>query len=72
MRHGTRAAYERGCRETDCRAANALYHRLRRGTDRDLSGLTHGKRSTYVNYGCPCEPCREANQLYMAAWRGAA
>lgn len=26
---------------------------------------THGKRSTYVNYGCRCEECREANAVYQ-------
>ncbi len=71
MEHGTRAAYERGCREADCRAANALYHRLRRGVERDPSTLPHGKRSTYINYGCACAPCGDANRKYMTEWREA-
>ena len=26
--------------------------------------LRHGHRSTYNNYGCRCDACREANRLY--------
>lgn len=30
----------------------------------DLTGVTHGLRSTYVNHKCRCELCRKANAEY--------
>lgn len=32
-----------------------------------MSANDHGSQSTYNNYHCRCEPCREANTVY---WRG--
>jgi hypothetical protein len=32
-------------------------------------GPPHGHRSTYVNHGCRCEPCRQAQRDYYAARR---
>jgi hypothetical protein len=29
----------------------------------------HGRPSTYVNYRCRCQPCRDANAAYMKYWR---
>ena len=31
--------------------------------------LKHGLRGTYVNHGCRCEECREANALYARRFR---
>lgn len=31
--------------------------------------MTHGSRSTYINHGCRCAPCRAANCAYIVAAR---
>jgi hypothetical protein len=32
-------------------------------------GSAHGTRSRYINGGCRCDPCTEANRTYTAALR---
>lgn len=31
--------------------------------------LPHGTRSSYANYGCRCEECKEASRLYLRSLR---
>lgn len=31
--------------------------------------MTHGKTSTYTNYGCRCDECREAHNAYMGRYK---
>lgn len=63
--HGHVNTYKAGCRCGDCREANRLYQNAANARRRmnpaaaDLAG--HGKRSTYVNYSCRCQPCRVAS-----------
>lgn len=32
----------------------------------DTTPLVHGKRSTYTNHRCRCEPCKAANARYKS------
>lgn len=72
--HGTTRRYRVGCRCPACRAANSARVRdqvRRRAADpatADRAG--HGKPSTYTNYGCRCEECRDAKRAYAAARQG--
>ena len=31
--------------------------------------VSHGTHNAYANYGCRCEPCREATSAYVTEWR---
>ena len=31
--------------------------------------VSHGTRNAYINYGCRCDPCREANSRYRREHR---
>jgi hypothetical protein len=84
-RHGIPSSYVRGCRCTECTAANNA--RCRKSNkahrDRNRAGLVeidgrmvfpnppsgHGKASTYRSYGCRCDACREANSTYKNSWK---
>jgi len=66
--HGTRACYAAGCREPECKAANARNSleykrkRLERVKEHGIPGhVDHGSYSTYTNWGCKCTPCRKAS-----------
>src|SRR3546814_284932 len=63
--HGHPSKYAQGCRCTDCRAANATRctkQRRRRAANPEAADRAgHGKKSTYANYACRCEPCTKAN-----------
>ena len=70
MRHGT-TGYRYSCRCRVCRDANAAQAREGRARrtatlHRAVADLIHGTKATYVNHGCRCEACveaqREANQ----------
>ena len=69
LQHGTRHAYIMGCREADCREANALYHRQRREQWRWRTVVAvHGRYSTYVNKSCRCLLCSaEAHRRWVKA-----
>jgi excisionase family DNA binding protein len=65
LTHGSRYAYEVGCRFDSCRTAWNDYHRaarerraakLEQGSDE----VRHGTVSTYRNHGCRCEACFQA------------
>ena len=63
--HGTRYAYEMGCRCDLCRNVWNEYHRAARNRraerlDVVADRLQHGAISTYRNHGCRCAPCVEA------------
>ena len=54
--HGSRYRYQRGCRCEECKEAIRI-------AQRELRGRTppnHGTVSGYLNYGCMCDPCRQA------------
>lgn len=55
--HGTISKYGGGCRCDACRAENTRVCAERR---RYGVAPNHGTFSGYQNYGCRCEPCREA------------
>lgn len=61
IRHGTTAAYRRGCRCDRCRAANAADHRAR--IARFAANGGRGDHGTVYRYktGCRCDECRSAN-----------
>lgn len=67
-----------GCTDRKHARARADYQRElrhRNGTAKPAKrGRTHGRRSTYRvctdgPAGGPCEPCREAERVYVADWR---
>jgi hypothetical protein len=69
--HGDRSCYVHGCRRLECVKANADYVRERRRRFRDdgrpiPDRVKHGLAATYVNYGCKCGPCTEANSRKSA------
>lgn len=71
--HGDYRTYAKGCRCTDCRAANAKRQRgqqRRRVADPEAADRAgHGNASTYQNYGCRCRPCTEANSAKSLAYK---
>lgn len=74
---GSGAGYVRGCRCDVCTQANTDRCRARR--DERLAARVevngrlvvvdetqvenHGKRSTYMNWGCRCVPCTDSNTV---------
>lgn len=64
MKHGGAGyAYEQGCRCEVCvEAWNARHRELRaaRSAREVPDSVPHGVRSTYVNYGCRCAACYQA------------
>lgn len=69
-RHGQRASYAAGCRCVPCTDANTerLREAKRLRVDRFRRGEIeppHGVKSTYTNYDCRCDPCREAWSEHM-------
>ena len=78
---GSLARYQAGCRCQACRRAyrvNAAHHqdiaRLLRAhpelATRIVPPAQHGLRSTYVRWGCRCDPCKAANTNYQRQRRG--
>lgn len=67
LTHGY-SGYRRGCRCSECRAANAArsLHRRSRG---EAPEQAHGTRGGYNNYGCRCAPCTAANSAASAAYK---
>jgi hypothetical protein len=70
-RHGTMAGYKRGCCCFDCRCANTdrvlVQNAQRRARlNAGLASPAHGRYTTYSNWGCRCQPCRDA---WAAYWR---
>lgn len=65
MAHGEPNTYKRGCRCRECREANRVYQAAaskRRSADPTLADRAgHGSSSTYSNYACRCDACREAH-----------
>lgn len=58
--HGTRYAYQKGCRCDDCRDAQAAYRQLER--DRTAKCGTEGGRRRHDREGTePCQPCKDAH-----------
>lgn len=67
--------YNRGCRCDECRAiatAKSAARKWRRilrtvtgenGKPYAVDAPNHGTVSTYTNWGCRCDPCREVNTL---------
>lgn len=72
-RHHTMAGYRAGCRQPCCRTAWATWSRQRRASRKQLlaegADIEHGTRSSAVNWGCSCFPCRSAHADYVADWR---
>lgn len=71
--HGDYRTYIKGCRCQECREAHRVRMIERRAvwandpTAADRAG--HGKKTTYRNYGCRCEPCTRANTADVNAYR---
>ena len=64
--HGVTRYDDYACRCLVCREANADRHRIgRRAADRqeDNPALEYGTKATYVNHGCRCESCAEAQRV---------
>ena len=65
--HGRVTGYSRGCRCPECRQANTDSLNRRKAercadpAAADRAG--HGKTSTYLNYGCRCDPCKAAQSV---------
>jgi hypothetical protein len=74
-RHGTYNGYvNRGCRCTDCRAANTAFHiaaREQRRGSLSPGDPRHGRDDTYTNYACRCDWCRDAHTDYRARRKSA-
>jgi hypothetical protein len=82
-RHGTRNGYQYyGCRCEDCRGANrdhgrAEYLKHHPGARsyrtpplvETPDDPRHGTANGYVNHGCRCQPCRDANAAAMREYR---
>lgn len=71
MKHGTRGGYQRKCRCAECVAANRAYNRGRRANPPALPDGAHGSNSTYVQYGCRCDRCKQAHADDAASYRAA-
>jgi hypothetical protein len=81
-RCGTAWGYAKGHHCNECRRARRIAKRARdwrRMAERVLvdgrwihpnSQITHGKRATYVNWGCRCMSCCAANTEAMRVYRG--
>lgn len=80
--HGKRSTYNNhDCRCIPCTEAQRAYQvelraRLNarrkaaeRFTKRPAAHLVHGSAPTYINHGCRCGPCTEANTLKTAEQR---
>lgn len=76
--HGTAYGYVYyQCRCDECvaaiRAARIAQKKDRHARVGTLPSEKHGNYSTYLNWGCRCQPCRKAFQIhnkpYSAAWR---
>lgn len=71
--HGDYRTYTQGCRCDACREAHRVHMVDRRAawaadpSAADRAG--HGKKSTYRNYHCRCEPCTTANTADVTAYR---
>jgi hypothetical protein len=70
--HGTRSAYNAGCRCDDCRAAQRLYQRgyyarTKHARGDKLDPANCGTKAQYDYHRCRCTACRKANADYM--WR---
>jgi hypothetical protein len=46
------------------------YRRNRTYRQEAIPAHDHGKRSTYQNWGCRCQRCKDANAAYIYRWRG--
>lgn len=72
--HGTRSAYDHGCRCAGCRGAHNAYQRGRYARTKHarlwatLDPAKCGTRTQYL-YGCRCQPCTTANRDYMRRYR---
>lgn len=56
--------YQAGCRCPDCRYANAVFqkktrHQRAQWLAEEPDVVEHGKLSTYNNWMCRCDPCKE-------------
>lgn len=63
------------CRCDECRYANRLYQRdasARRAARLadEFDRLPHGSTSTYINWGCRCIPCADAQSVANAVAAG--
>jgi hypothetical protein len=67
-RHGTRYAYNRGCRCDDCRKASTEHGIVFRSKSFLMEGdERHGTENGYVNYSCRCDKCSDSHRKAMAA-----
>lgn len=65
IKHGSQAMLAIGCLCTACIAwknQQVEYKRKWRAKRRDPSTLVHGRASTYNEFGCRCELCKEASR----------
>ena len=80
--HGTRLGHSDQCacrqcrRQTEKRLAREERMLIRKGRSMgvnvDLARMEtvhHGSRSTYINLGCRCAPCKAANTAYIRQHR---
>lgn len=72
-RHGTTTGYKAGCRDRCCRAAATAQRRYHRALARKR-GLApddprHGTLNGQTNWGCRCEPCRNAGRTAKTTWQ---
>jgi hypothetical protein len=74
--HPSVAAYNKGCRCADCKAAVAAYkveYRERKASEvftrRNAAGtnvpIPHGTTTGYNHHKCRCQPCRDARAQYQ-------
>lgn len=71
--HGVIGRYQQGCRCDACKkAATAVSREWRARVRKDPDAADragHARASTYKNYACRCDPCREAHALAVAERR---
>lgn len=62
VEHGSFRGYQKGCRCEKCRLANSErhYRNKERRTQRLAELRVHGTTSSYTNWNCRCDLCREA------------